>query len=267
MKRFLRLLTNWWVLSIGAAVLGALLLVLVLPLLVHELRPLSWRLTLLALVGLIWGVAALLRFLAARRAAARLANALAAESAKGGDEGALLAGRMKEAVAKLKADSGSRRNYLYTRPWYVIIGAPGSGKTTALLNSGLRFPFSDTALKGVGGTRNLDFFLSRPIYQEQGCLAAGFTDRFDKIVEPYSCAASPYWAAKGFTPLLLPPNLRDWVPADHLAQSLIEAVEAIELRKVRVNTRGTGCKAPPANSSTSCGESRSNRSSESWLSR
>lgn len=160
MKRFLRLLTNWWVLSIGAAVLGALLLTLVLPLLVHALRPLPWRLALLALVGVIWGSAALLRFLAARRAASRLANALAAESAKGGDEGALLAGRMKEAVAKLKADSGSRRNYLYTRPWYVIIGAPGSGKTTALLNSGLRFPFSDTALKGVGGTRNLDFWFA-----------------------------------------------------------------------------------------------------------
>jgi hypothetical protein len=59
-------------------------------------------------------------------------------------------------------------------------------------------------------TRNLDFFLSRPIYQEQGCLSAGFTDRFDKIVEPYSCAASPYWAAKGFTPLLLPSTHPFW---------------------------------------------------------
>lgn len=59
-------------------------------------------------------------------------------------------------------------------------------------------------------TRNLDFFLSRPIFQEQGCLSAGFTDRFDKIVEPYSCAASPYWAAKGFTSLLLPPSHPFW---------------------------------------------------------
>ncbi|HEX9785225.1 MAG TPA: DUF2264 domain-containing protein [Opitutaceae bacterium] len=58
--------------------------------------------------------------------------------------------------------------------------------------------------------RNLDFFLSRPIYQEQGCLAPGFTDRFDRIIEPYSCAASPYWAAKGFTPLLLPPTHAFW---------------------------------------------------------
>jgi hypothetical protein len=59
-------------------------------------------------------------------------------------------------------------------------------------------------------SRNLEFFLSRPIYQEQGCLSAGFTDRFDKIIEPYSCAASPYWAAKGFTPLLLPSTHAFW---------------------------------------------------------
>jgi len=63
-------------------------------------------------------------------------------------------------------------------------------------------------------TRNLDFFLSRPIYQEQGCLAAGFTDRFDRIIEQYSCAASPYWAAKGFTPLLLPPDHAFWNDAE-----------------------------------------------------
>ena len=59
-------------------------------------------------------------------------------------------------------------------------------------------------------TRNLEFFLSRPITQEQGCLASGFTDRFDPIVEPYSCAASPYWAAKGLTPLLLPSTHPFW---------------------------------------------------------
>jgi hypothetical protein len=59
-------------------------------------------------------------------------------------------------------------------------------------------------------TRNLDFFLTRPIQQEQGCLNLGFTDRFDRIMEPYSCAASPYWAAKGFTPLLLASNHAFW---------------------------------------------------------
>ncbi|RXK54535.1 DUF2264 domain-containing protein [Oleiharenicola lentus] len=59
-------------------------------------------------------------------------------------------------------------------------------------------------------TRNLDFFLARPIYTAQGALASGFTDVFPKIIEPYSAPASPYWAAKGFTPLLLPPEHAFW---------------------------------------------------------
>ena len=49
------------------------------------------------------------------------------------------------------------------------------------------------------------------------------------------------------TPLLLPPNLRDWVPDDHLVHFLLDAVDALDLRQVRVNTRGTGSEQyPPA---------------------
>src|ERR1035441_5404057 len=47
------------------------------------------------------------------------------------------------------------------------------------------------------------------------------------------------------TPLLLPPNLRDWVPADHLVHFIIDAVDAIDLRQVKVNTRGTGSEQYP----------------------
>jgi transposase len=42
------------------------------------------------------------------------------------------------------------------------------------------------------------------------------------------------------TPLLLPPNLRDWVPAGHLAHFILDAVDELDLRHVRVNHRGTG---------------------------
>lgn len=59
-------------------------------------------------------------------------------------------------------------------------------------------------------TRNLDFFLSRPIRQAQGCLALGWVDAFEPVMESYSCAASPYWAAKGLAPLLLPPDHAFW---------------------------------------------------------
>ncbi|HXY96464.1 MAG TPA: type VI secretion system membrane subunit TssM [Steroidobacteraceae bacterium] len=54
------------------------------------------------------------------------------------------------------------RSWLYELPWYVIIGAPGAGKTTALLNSGLGFPLGDKrgAVHGVGGTRNCDWWFT-----------------------------------------------------------------------------------------------------------
>src|SRR5207302_3715865 len=56
------------------------------------------------------------------------------------------------------------RSYLYQLPWYVIIGAPGAGKTTALLNSGLNFPLAGKLgrgpVRGVGGTRNCDWWFT-----------------------------------------------------------------------------------------------------------
>ncbi|QYM78975.1 DUF2264 domain-containing protein [Horticoccus luteus] len=68
-------------------------------------------------------------------------------------------------------------------------------------------------------TRNLDFFLSRPIQQEQGCLSLGWTDAFPALAESYSCAASPYWAAKGFAALLLPPQHAFWHAPEELLLS------------------------------------------------
>src|SRR5437867_1771296 len=56
------------------------------------------------------------------------------------------------------------QQFLYNLPWYVFIGAPGAGKTTALVNSGLRFPLADRlgreAVRGVGGTRNCDWWFT-----------------------------------------------------------------------------------------------------------
>jgi type VI secretion system protein ImpL len=81
---------------------------------------------------------------------------------------ALLRQRFEEAAAILKTtrfkgpDGESR--YVHELPWYVFIGAPGSGKTTALVNSGLQFPLraagSDPALAGIGGTRNCDWWFT-----------------------------------------------------------------------------------------------------------
>jgi transposase len=47
------------------------------------------------------------------------------------------------------------------------------------------------------------------------------------------------------TPLFLPPNLRDWVPAGHLSHFILEAVAEMDLQQVRVNERGSGCPQYP----------------------
>ena len=56
--------------------------------------------------------------------------------------------------------------YLYQMPWYVVLGAAGSGKTTALKRSGLKLPFREhfrDICKCLAGTRDCDWFLSDEI--------------------------------------------------------------------------------------------------------
>jgi type VI secretion system protein ImpL len=75
----------------------------------------------------------------------------------------VLAERMKKALADLRGLRGGKANYLYDLPWYVLIGPPGSGKTTALINSGLEFPLAKGtpgAVAGVGGTRYCDWWFT-----------------------------------------------------------------------------------------------------------
>jgi len=76
--------------------------------------------------------------------------------------------RFRKAAEELKSarfpNPDGRPRAVEEMPWYVMIGAPGSGKTTALLNSGLRFPLytadSSASIPGVGGTRNCDWWFA-----------------------------------------------------------------------------------------------------------
>lgn len=47
------------------------------------------------------------------------------------------------------------------------------------------------------------------------------------------------------TPMLLPPDLRDWLPEGHLVHFIVEAVAALPLQGFRVNIRGTGSEQYP----------------------
>ncbi|EQD46162.1 ImcF-related protein, partial [mine drainage metagenome] len=82
---------------------------------------------------------------------------------RGSAERAQLQARFQEAIDTLRKSRRGSGN-LYTLPWYVVIGPPGSGKSTLLQNSGLHFPLSDRfgkeALRGIGGTRNCDWWFT-----------------------------------------------------------------------------------------------------------
>ncbi|WP_299733474.1 type VI secretion system membrane subunit TssM [uncultured Tateyamaria sp.] len=122
----------------------------------------DWLSTVPVRAGLIAGIltllllGALVRWRARRKAAADLENSLLATQA---GDGPLLAERMRAALVRLKKTGGA--SALYDLPWYILIGPPGAGKTTALVHSGLEFPGEHAAsITGFGGTKNCDFWFA-----------------------------------------------------------------------------------------------------------
>ena len=98
-----------------------------------------------------------------KKRAEKIAEGIAADASQDTDA-TVLKERMKDALATLKSASGGKGDYLYDLPWYLLIGPPGSGKTTALVNSGLKFPLArgatPAAIAGVGGTRYCDWWFT-----------------------------------------------------------------------------------------------------------
>jgi type VI secretion system protein ImpL len=177
MNRFLSSLFKPWLLSLCGVLLLALLVWFEGPLLAfdgHE--PLAsararWYLIVVLLV--LWGAVHAWKLLKARRANRLLMAGVAGEAAptpgasESAAEVAALGERMRNAMGVLrKANPGWKMSgqYLYQLPWYLFVGAPGSGKTTALTRSGLQFPLTDAlgpeAIGGIGGTRNCDWWFT-----------------------------------------------------------------------------------------------------------
>ncbi|MEW6643200.1 MAG: type VI secretion system membrane subunit TssM [Pseudomonadota bacterium] len=119
----------------------------------------------IAIVLLVAGAASFtgFSFFKRRKSAQQIAEGISAADQPVSDE-PVLKERMKDALATLKSASGNKAGYLYDLPWYVIIGPPGAGKTTALVNSGLKFPLArgatPAAVAGVGGTRYCDWWFT-----------------------------------------------------------------------------------------------------------
>ena len=167
---------------IGVLVLFSLILAATLwylgPLLaIGDVRPFDRQVDRLIAIGAIAAATtiAILAILLRRRSRDRqMTEAITTNVAEHtGDDAAIeaelgeLRNRLREALgflrkSKLGGRFGSRN--LYQLPWYIIIGPPGAGKTTAIINSGLQFPLAErmgkTAISGVGGTRNCDWWFT-----------------------------------------------------------------------------------------------------------
>lgn len=166
MRSIVRILGSRWFLSFIGIVLLALLVWWFGPFL-PALEGWIPRAAIIAAMALAWAGANLLLDLRRRRRdAALVAGATQAEPDHGAlasaEEEAALHDKLTAALTMLRKASGSR-GYLYEQPWYAIIGPPGTGKTTALLNAGLKFPLAaemGQKVAGFGGTRMCDWWFT-----------------------------------------------------------------------------------------------------------
>ncbi len=144
----LALLKNRWFL----ALIGLLLLALIIwfggpYIAIAEAKPLdgvTGRLIAIIALMVIYALTVTIKQLNSKKASQRLAaGAAKQDESTGGSKGSMASGeaqqlskRFEEATAALKKSKKGGRN-LYELPWYIIVGPPGSGKTTVLVNSGL----------------------------------------------------------------------------------------------------------------------------------
>ena len=156
---------------IGLSLVGAIILALVIwlagPLVtIGDAQPFESalvRLIIIAAIFLAVAGAIAWRIISRRRAAAKIAQAMTETPAEDSDA-PILKQKMEDALSVLKRTGKSNARALYDLPWYLIIGPPGAGKTTALVNSGLKFPLAGDnpamAVQGVGGTRYCDWWFT-----------------------------------------------------------------------------------------------------------
>ena len=134
----------------------------------------KWIIAIILIMLIIWGTIWLYQRWQAKRSSEQLGDILESQANKAAsktqssrhEEIDVIRKRMVEAISTIKSSklgitSGSAA--LYELPWYMIIGNPAAGKSSAIANSGLQFPFADkdgNIIQGIGGTRNCDWFFT-----------------------------------------------------------------------------------------------------------
>jgi type VI secretion system protein ImpL len=167
----------WWYLT-DRTVLGIIGLVMVSAFILLSARTLHlamvWAVVLAITVIVVWGIVWFVRRRRAARAAKAMDTMLAQDSERAVAKAApakkseveAVRKRLNEAMATLKTSKlgeVSGKAALYELPWYVVIGNPAAGKSSAIINSGLHFPFAEkgeAVIQGIGGTRNCDWFFT-----------------------------------------------------------------------------------------------------------
>jgi type VI secretion system protein ImpL len=140
----------------------------------HLAIPVLVTVSILALLGLLFG----LRWLRSKRRAAELDAQLrrqkrSSDSSDSADAEVVLElqGRLRELAAALRRGASSKSlgdSSLYTIPWYLILGPPGAGKSTALDASGL--PLSVAAGRAPKSRRHGPTKGWEPWLSEEGVL-------------------------------------------------------------------------------------------------
>ncbi|WP_310233912.1 type VI secretion system membrane subunit TssM [Luteimonas terrae] len=154
-----------------------------------------WLLGIAVVLLLVLGVVWVIRRLSARRKAGKLDAMVEGEADRAVRDARpavradteILRDRMLTAVKSIKSSRiGMMKGTaaLYELPWYVIIGNPAAGKSSAILNSGLQFPFEDSGanvIQGVGGTRNCDWYFTTEgiLLDTAGRYAVSVEDRLE----------------------------------------------------------------------------------------
>ena len=186
MKGLFKLLFGGFMLRLLGAIALGLVIWLAGPLLAfadwHPLEPASARIITIVVVLMLWLGKRLLTLISQKLFNRKLLDALAPAPGKepAGEENSedlrVVRERFAQALGIMRHTSlatkppsfwtrlNGKQPYVYQLPWYIFIGPPGSGKTTALLNSGLRFPLADRIgdqpVRGIAGTRNCDWWFT-----------------------------------------------------------------------------------------------------------
>jgi len=173
MKKFLQFLLHpLFVSLVGVLALSAIVWWVGPLIAIGESRPLDpvWvRAAVIGVLFLLLILRAVFRVWKQKRTNAALVEGMTKGPSSADRELVTLNERFTQALAVLKNAPGKRSSwkrgaFLYELPWYIFIGAPGSGKTTALMNAGLTFPLAEkmggASVRGVGGTRNCDWWFT-----------------------------------------------------------------------------------------------------------